>query len=707
MTSREKSNLVSTVKSDGEKVIKGSADHHNLTRYCVIVLILLFTIMLVNMTLCPDTPYTNSNEGTDKDNDIKGNHIHNDADVCTSADCVQAAARLSSYMDSNVNPCEDFYQYSCGGWDNTHSIPSIQGHWDIFGDFSQKNYDYFLKLLSEAPNQNDSEVMVKAKRIFIACNNTDQIDKDEVEAIKYIINITGGWDRTDIKQNKTWSINSNLPLERYHSSGAFFGFQVKSDEHDSSKAVIEISESGLTLAIPNEYKDDNTFRYLKSFIAKVLTPVITNGDLQQIADNIANFERELAFSFLPFQYFTNVTAIYHPMSLRNLTQLCPEIDWVNYFNTLFDLALGSGQHHTFTEDDIVIVRTVDYFAKLNNFLKSTNPDTLRDYAKWQLILYTVLFVDLNPTEKIYEYLPKNRFLSKFHELSETQAEICVLTVEVVMPFAVIRPFVDNFISDDLKKRVNDTFTAIEKVFIDRIMENDWLDATTKQRCIDKVNAIIRLIGYPDFIKNDTELDNYYADLQFPADADYYIIYFEIQRYSLVQSLRQYGKPENRSQWRGVTTDPNVFYYQDMLVYNQVYNHMGVAATTMQSPFVMADWPPSLLFGTLGMILGRVITHGFNRQGQQYDKNGDFTQWWTNASIAAYNGHAKCFEDQYNSYKLQGVPMNGTVALDENIADSAGVHIAFQAYRNAANLNESLPNINLPNDQVFFVSFGQV
>lgn len=80
--------------------------------------------------------------------------------------------------------------------------------------------------------------------------------------------------------------------------------------------------------------------------------------------------------------------------------------------------------------------------------------TLRDYAKWQLILYTVLFVDLNPTEKIYEYLPKNRFLSKFHELSETQAEICVLTVEVVMPFAVIRPFVDNFISDDLKKRVS-------------------------------------------------------------------------------------------------------------------------------------------------------------------------------------------------------------------------------------------------------------
>lgn len=88
--------------------------------------------------------------------------------------------------------------------------------------------------------------------------------------------------------------------------------------------------------------------------------------------------------------------------------------------------------------------------------------TLRDYAKWQLILYTVLFVDLNPKENIYEYLPKNHFLSKLYELSETQAEVCVLTVEVVMPFAVIRPFVDNFISDDLKKRVS---TDVPKAYL--------------------------------------------------------------------------------------------------------------------------------------------------------------------------------------------------------------------------------------------------
>ena len=237
MTSKEKSNTLSMDKS---QLTTEAINQQNLIKYCIIILALLFAIMMINVTLAPDSAYTKSEEDIDK---INGDHPHiavND-DVCMSTDCVEAAARLSSYMDSNVSPCEDFYQYSCGGWEKTHSIPSEQSSWDILGELAQKNYNYFLDFLSTEPNQNDSEAIVKAKRIFLACNNTDQIVKDELEAIKYIINITGGWDRTDVKQNKTWSINSNLPLERYHSSGAFFGISVASDDYDSSKADIEVT----------------------------------------------------------------------------------------------------------------------------------------------------------------------------------------------------------------------------------------------------------------------------------------------------------------------------------------------------------------------------------------------------------------------------------------------------------------------------------
>jgi len=246
----EKTNPSNTVKDDGWLTTE-TDNHSNLTRYFIIISALVFTFLMINITLTPDT--TNIKCG--EENDEKGGKVQHinltnftmtsDApnDVCTSVDCIQAAARLSSYMDNKANPCEDFYQYSCGGWEKSHSIPSDQANWDIFGELAQKNYDYFLNLLSQEPTQNDTDALVKAKRMFVACNNTNQIVKDELQAMRYIINVTGGWDRTNVTQNGTWSINSNLPLEHYHRSAAFFSFAVQPDDYNASIADIEVNKN--------------------------------------------------------------------------------------------------------------------------------------------------------------------------------------------------------------------------------------------------------------------------------------------------------------------------------------------------------------------------------------------------------------------------------------------------------------------------------
>ena len=257
MLSKEKSKLLGTVKMDDDGMQAGAAIIYQDLRYFIIISATLFTIMIpIVITLSPDTLFVKVEDDNTNEEDgyvlnnvtlTAGNHgyidikLKDDSGVCTSPDCVQAAARLLNYMDTDVSPCEDFYQYSCGGWEKTHSIPSQQKHWDIFGELAQKNYNYFLNLLSEEPSHNDSDAMVKAKRIFLACNNSKQIVEDELEAIRYIINITGGWDRTNITQNKTWSINSNLPLERYHASFAFFGFSVRADDYNTTKPDIEVN----------------------------------------------------------------------------------------------------------------------------------------------------------------------------------------------------------------------------------------------------------------------------------------------------------------------------------------------------------------------------------------------------------------------------------------------------------------------------------
>ena len=257
MISKEKCKPLGMVKTDDNEMCTEAAVSYQNLRYFIIISATLFTIMMASfIILAPDALYVKAkDDSTNEDGGQVLNNVTftagNDAyinitlkdgnEVCTSPDCVQAAARLSNYMDTDVSPCQDFYQYSCGGWEKTHSIPSEQEHWDIFGELAQKNYNYFLNLLSTEPNQNDSDALIKAKRIFLACNNSKQIVDDELEAIRYIINITGGWDRTNITQNKTWSINSNLPLERYHASFAFFGFSIRADDYNSTKPDIEVN----------------------------------------------------------------------------------------------------------------------------------------------------------------------------------------------------------------------------------------------------------------------------------------------------------------------------------------------------------------------------------------------------------------------------------------------------------------------------------
>lgn len=383
------------------------------------------------------------------------------------------------------------------------------------------------------------------------------------------------------------------------------------------------------------------------------------------------------------------------MPLGNLTELIPQIDWVDYFNTIFDMTLGS-DHHVFTEDDIVIVETENYFFELSELLETTNNETLRNYAKWHVLLNAIQYADGELA--IYDLLRKSRF-PKSSRLGDDRSQDCVEFVEMAMPFALARPFVDKFITDELRMKVNDTATAIENAFIERIMEKSWLDNTTKERCVDKVHAITRQVAYPDFIKNNTELDAFYADVQFADNADYFTIGYAVGSFQFKQMLDQYGKPVDKNQWLSAPTEVNAYYAPE-------YNQFVFLAGILRSPFIVVDWPPAALLGAMGVVIGHELTHGFDDQGQQYDENGDRVNWWTPHSTEEFKKRTQCFVDQYSGYKQQGVPINGQLTLGENIADNGGIHTAFRAYQDI-NTNISLPLPDLTNDQIFFLSFSQL
>ena len=256
----ERSKLLNRIEGDDEEQGGGGIVSRNLTRLCIITSILMFFFMIATVALAAVLGYTKVHDNNHENNNYQSplfnltngtivypisnitNATQLNNTMCLDVDCVQVAARLTSFMDTSVNPCQDMYQYSCGGWEDANTLPDGLGRWGTFEQLAQKNYQFLIKALSDGV-KSKSEAVNKAKQIFVACTDTAQIQADIPQALNHYLTITGGWDETNITQNSSWSIDSSLVVEHYYGSSAFFSFDIEPDDMNSSKAVIKVFNS--------------------------------------------------------------------------------------------------------------------------------------------------------------------------------------------------------------------------------------------------------------------------------------------------------------------------------------------------------------------------------------------------------------------------------------------------------------------------------
>jgi len=213
-----------------------------ITYLCATVTVLMFAFMIISVVLA--ILYYNADSKTETVyrypllNLTEAEPIN--SSLCLTEDCIQASARLSSYMNKSANPCENFYQYSCGGWEEMNSIPEGLGRWGTFEQLAQDNYNHIIGYLSKKPAGNAHEVSKKIHQIFVACTDVDTIVKESPKALEHYLMLTGGWDETNVTEKETWIIGSNITAEHYYGSDAFFSFDIEPDDFNSSIAVIKV-----------------------------------------------------------------------------------------------------------------------------------------------------------------------------------------------------------------------------------------------------------------------------------------------------------------------------------------------------------------------------------------------------------------------------------------------------------------------------------
>eukprot|EP00051_Salpingoeca_urceolata_P004939 m.69033 g.69033 ORF g.69033 m.69033 type:complete len:765 (+) comp13948_c0_seq3:113-2407(+) len=609
------------------------------------------------------------------------------APLCTTPGCLLAAAYTIQSMDQTADPCEDFYQYSCGGWVDSNPIPDDKSRISVFGRLDDQNMATIRQVLEGQPKSSGG-VTTKALEYYQACTNMGRINSQSLALFN------------DLRQAiNPPNVTIEQKLANMHSSGisALFSAGVGQDDKSPKDNALFISQSGIGLPSRDYYinKTVATDAKLKAYndlIVALFTLLgSSQGDAQLYADAVIDFETQLATAFVPRDDMRDPNSLYNPMDVAQLQQLWTGIDWTQYFTSMFS-PLGA----TAPVVSRVVVTTPDYFTRLGPIYAGADPAMLQRYLEWHTISAYAGSMGQDFLDAIQNYshvlsgttTPSPRWLS------------CIYSTDGALGFILGRLFVEETFGKDSRDIALNMIDKIKASFEDNLPNVEWMDSATAVKAKEKAEAIIQKIGYPDWILNDTKLADHYADL--PVSQDHFANKEKARQAEYVRMLKDLDAPVDRTRWGMTPATVNAYY-------NPGINEIVFPAAILQPPFFGKDHPAALNFGGIGVVIGHELTHGFDDMGRKYDKDGLLHNWWSQSSVANFKEKTQCIVDQYSAFTVDGNHVNGKMTLGENIADNGGLTESFRAFLNSGLASdERLPGLeHLTQEQLFFLSYGQV
>ncbi|KAH3827140.1 hypothetical protein DPMN_129069, partial [Dreissena polymorpha] len=487
--------------------------------------------------------------------------------------------------------------------------------------------------------------------------------------------------------------------------GAFFVFFVGEDDKNSSQNILQVDQGGLGLPDRDFYlnKTIDQDKVLSAYLDYMtLVGVLLGGEENNTRSQmreVIEFEIKLANITVPNEERRNEEDMYHKMTLSSVQTLSPFIDWTSLFNSLLSLA----PNVSVTAAEEVKIYMPGYLQNLSVLVTETlqqgqGKRLLQNYMMWHVVKSMTVYL----TE---EFTDARNILTEAMTGTTGGEEVwrhCISDTDEVLGFALGSMFVREVFKGESKHKAESMIEEVKQAFKNNLPSLDWMDDDTRTAAIDKANAVIDMIGFPEYILNTTRLNQEYKDLEINA-SEYFNnnirnLYFELKRNAAL--LRKSPEP-----YVWDMTPPTVNAY-----YTPTKNEIVFPAGILQAPFYSQDWPKSLNFGAMGVVMGHELTHGFDDQGREYDKYGNLRPWWNNASVERFEQRTQCMIDQYSNYTLNGENIRGKQTLGENIADNGGLKAAYHAYEEWLSSHEEelpLPALNLSHRQIFFLSFAHV
>ncbi|XP_031344647.1 neprilysin-2-like [Photinus pyralis] len=601
--------------------------------------------------------------------------------VCITPACICASSSILNNMDPSVDPCDDFHQFVCGNYRKMTNIPDDEETVGGLQKLRELLQIHLRQTLKGNVNPSEPKPFALLKKLYRVCMNETAIELDGLTTAKSILKELGGWPLLG---------GQKLDREKFdtRSLRVFFDFKVRPGSRNTSRNVIYVFHASSIFF--STYPYHMVVKYLEQLYSFMVDIAVIFGASKEVAEKEFVNVFRLAEKLHYIKKYINCRARFLT-SMSELQNTFPTIPWLKYFNLAFNFP------------DIQDINMVNicpaHIFEVENLLKSTSKGTQANYFMWMTVFKMASHLTKDLRQRRLNYIS----LLTGQLRRQARWKQCVAVVAQSMPVATGALYVRKYFRRETKRHVMEMVSDIKSEFINILKQADWLDNTTKNLALEKTLAMVSHVAYPDEILLNKNLEVYYEGLNFTSE-NYLDMRSRLELFERECSAKSLRLPINKTDW---TT------HAESAVVNAFYtvkeNSIQLPAGILQEAFFSIDRPQFMNYGSIGYIIGHEITHAFDNNGMNYDKDGKLSDSSSlSSAIQKFNEKGKCFISQYDNYTIPElqVNLNGLQTLGENIADNGGFRVAYLGYKRWVKRNGKdprLPILNYTGSQMFWIA----
>ena len=579
-------------------------------------------------------------------------------------------------LNTSVNPGDDFYDYACGGWMKANPLKPEYSRFGTFDQLGENNREQVRELvlgLDRATAEPGSNAQ-KIADLYAMGMDSVRLNEQGIEPLKADLELIASTPR-----EKVVELMATLP-----GLDVFFGTGVQADLKNSDINTMYWGQGGLGLGDRDYYtiKSDRNDQVLAAYRTYLTTLAGLIGydeaRAKEFTDNVLAIETELAGKQMTRTEMRNIAACYNPTTVAELAKKYPNVDLKAYFD-LQNLAVDS-----------IVVEQPAYYAAVAEALAKQSDQVLRDYMTASYVGSAANYLG---DDFINANFALNQVMSGVEE-QQPRWKRALAVPNGILGEALGQLYVEKYFPASSKEKMLTLVGNLQTALGQHIDNLTWMSDSTKARAHEKLDAFTVKIGYPDNWRD-------YSGLAIDPELSYWKNIQNAILFNQAYYNADYGKPVDRARWHMSPQTVNAYY-------NPTTNEICFPAGILQAPFFDPEADDAVNYGAIGVVIGHEMTHGFDDQGRQFDKDGNFADWWTAADAEAFNALADKLVAQFDSIEVApGTKANGRLTLGENIADQGGLRVAYTAYHNALGDNEGEVIDGFTPDQRFYLAYANV